>query len=129
MVLNVVPGAPDAEDGPAPRDDVQRRDDLGQDTGVAIGHAGDKRAELHPPGPRSQRPEQGVRLQHRLVRPAQGRQLEEVIHDPHRVEPGFFGRRSQADDMPEQVGRIKSGEVRQLHKVNLGGVHGIRTDR
>ncbi len=83
LVLNLIPGAPNAEDGPAPRDDIQRRDDLGQDTGVAIGHAGDQRAELHPPGQRSQRPEQGVRLQHRLVRPAQGRQLEEVIHDPY----------------------------------------------
>src|SRR5580698_9055369 len=34
FVLNVVPGAPDAEDGPASRDDVQGRDDLGQDARV-----------------------------------------------------------------------------------------------
>ena len=47
-MLDVVPGAADAEDGPAPRDDVERRDDLGQDAGVAVGHAGDERAELHP---------------------------------------------------------------------------------
>jgi hypothetical protein len=47
-VLDVVPGASYAEDGPAPRHNVQRRDDLGQEAGVAICHAGDKGSELDP---------------------------------------------------------------------------------
>ena len=44
-MLDVVPGASDAEDGPPPRDDIERRDDLREDGRVAVGHAGDERAE------------------------------------------------------------------------------------
>ncbi len=55
-MLDVVPRPADTQDGPALRDDVQRRHDLGQDARVAVGDARDKRAELHPLGQRGQRP-------------------------------------------------------------------------
>ena len=48
LVLDVVPGRADAEDGPARADDVERRHDLGQVRRVAVGDAGHHGAEPHP---------------------------------------------------------------------------------
>ena len=68
LVLDVVPGRADAEDGPPAADDVERRHDLGQVGGVAVGDAGDHGAEPHPRGPGRQRAEQGVGVEHGLAR-------------------------------------------------------------
>ena len=115
LVFHVVPGSPDAEDGPALGDDVQRGDDLGQDPRVPVGHPGDQRAQLDPPGAGRQGAEQGVRLQHGLVRSAEGRELEVVVHHPDRAEPRGFGRRGQPGHVFEEVGGVESGEVGELH--------------
>ena len=53
--------------GPAAGDDVEGRDDLGQQPGVAVGDPGDERPELHPAGAGGQGAEQRVRLEHRLI--------------------------------------------------------------
>ena len=47
-MLDVVPGRPDAEDGPARADDVEGGDDLGQVRRVAVGHPGHHGAEPDP---------------------------------------------------------------------------------
>ena len=124
IVLDVVPGAADAENGPTLRDDVERGDDLRQQPRVAVGHAGDERAELDPLGASGQRPEQRVGLEHRLVRTAERGQLEEVVHDPDRVETGLLGGHRTVGHRLEQVGvRHAEGEVGQLQAESR---HGLR---
>ena len=56
-VLDVVPRGADAEDGPAVRDHVERRDHLGEECRIAIRDSGDECAELYPLGTRGQSPE------------------------------------------------------------------------
>jgi len=107
LVLDVVPGTPDSEHGAAAGDDVQRRDDLGEDAGVAVGHPGDQSAELDSLGTRGQGSQQRVCLQHWLVGTAHGRQLEEVVHHPHRVEPGLFRGHGELGNVVEHIGRLK----------------------
>ena len=51
----------------------------------------------------------------RLIRPAERRKLQEVVHDPDRVEAGVFRRRGQAGDRLEQVRRVEAGEIGQLN--------------
>ena len=96
VVLGLVPRGADAEDGAALGDDVERRDDLGEQRRVAVRHAGDERAELHALGARGECAEQGVRLEDRFVGPAERRQLPEVVHHPHRLEAARFGGRARA---------------------------------
>src|SRR5262249_10519867 len=59
--------------------------------------------------------EQRVRLEHGLVRPAEGWELEQMIHDPDGGEAAFLPRRRQLDDASEEL-RVgdAEGEVRQL---------------
>jgi len=45
VVFQREPSGADAELSPPPRDDVERREGLGQDSGVAVGVAGDQRAQ------------------------------------------------------------------------------------
>ena len=99
------------------RDHVERRDDLGEDRGIAVGDAGDERAELDALGARRERAEQRVGLEHLVVGRAEQGQLVEVVHHHHGVEAGL-PRRSTAivADSFEEVcrGDAGIGEVRDL---------------
>ena len=115
LVLHVVPGRPDAEDGPSRADDVERRHDLGQVGRVAVGDAGDHGAEPHPRRLRRQGTEQGVGVEHRLTRPAHRGQLVEVVHHPDRVVAGLLRRGRHGDHPVEEDTRgLVGGEVGDL---------------
>ena len=103
LVLHVVPGRTEAEDGAPAADDVERRDDLGQMRRVAIGHAGHHGAQADARGPGRQRAEQRVRIEHRRARAAHRRQLVEVVHHPDRVEPGVLRRRCHRHHAVEEA--------------------------
>ena len=95
--------------------DVQRGDGLGQQRRVAVGVAGDQRAQLHALGRRRQRAERGVGLQHRLVRGAEAGQLIEVVHHEDGVEAGGLGFLRLRDDGREEFGDAGAvGEVGDL---------------
>ena len=83
-------------------DDVERRHDLGQVRRVAVRHAGHHGAQPHPRGPGGQRTEQGVGVEHGLGGAAQGWQLVEVVHHPHRVEAGVLRCGRHCDDAVEE---------------------------
>ncbi len=94
-VLLLVPGRADAEDRATRRDDVERRHDLREQRRIAIGDAGDERAETDVRRTRGEGPEQGVPLEHRVRRRAHHGDLVEVVHHPDRVESGAL--RGQSD--------------------------------
>ena len=108
LVFELEPAGADAEDRPAAADHVQRRDGLGEQRRVAVGIAGDQRRQLDVLGRARQRPERGVRLEHRLVWFAQRWQLVEVVHHQDRVEAcglgllglRLHGRKSSATGVP-----------------------------
>jgi hypothetical protein len=79
-VLALVPGRADTERRAAAGEHVERGDDLGQQAGVAIGHTGDERAELHRGGARGEEAQRRVRLQHRVLGAAVVLHLEVVVH-------------------------------------------------
>ena len=114
VVLLLVPRGADAEDGAAVRDHVERRDDLGEQRGVAVRDAGDERAELHAFGARGERAEQRVRLEDRLVGPAERGQLPEVVHHPHRLEPARLGRDRVRAHVVEHRRRSNRRRARKL---------------
>ena len=66
-LLPLVPGRADAQPGPAAGQHVQRGDDLRQQPGMPVHHAGDEHPERHPLGLRGDVAERRVRLQHRLL--------------------------------------------------------------
>ena len=90
-VLLLVPRRPDAEPGPAAREDVERRHGLEQEAGVAVGHPRHEGAELDPLGDRRRVGERRVALEHVQLGRADHRDLEEVVHDPQRGEPRCLG--------------------------------------
>src|SRR5205807_678870 len=104
LVLGVVPGSPDAEDGPGPADDVEGRHNLGDQCRVAVGHAGDEGAELHGAGLCGQRAEKRVPLEHGLAGATQRREVPEVVHDPERAEPGSLTGLGPSHDLAEHLG-------------------------
>src|SRR5215213_9238797 len=75
-MLPVVPRGPYAEHRAAPREHVQRRDDLREQPGMAVCRPGDQQAEPHLTGVPRQVPEGRVALEHRLRRPAKVLHLE-----------------------------------------------------
>ena len=116
FVLDVEPGGADAEERSSARDDVQRGDDLGEDGGVPVGHAGDQGAELHGVRAGRQRTEEGVGLEHLELRRAHHGQLVEVVHHHDGVGAGVLGGDGHGRHLLEEVARfrVRVGEVRDL---------------
>ena len=115
LVLDVVPGRPDPEDRPPRTDDVEGGDDLGQVRRVAVRHPGHHGAEPDPRGQRGRARRAACRSRASAGRAAQGRELVEVVHHPHRVEAGVLGRGRRGDDPVEEGGGcVAGGEVGDL---------------
>ena len=114
-MLELEPAGADAEDRAARAHHVERRDRLGQQRRVAVGVAGHQGSELHAFGRGGQRAEGGVRLEHRLVRGSETRQLIEVVHHEDGVEAGGLGLLGLRDDGGEELGDTGAvGEVGDL---------------
>ena len=93
----------------------QNCDRLEQDAGVAVGDAGDHRAQIDPPGRRGREAERGVGLEHLVLGRPDHLDLEEVVHDPEAREPGVLGvARDPRERGTETVGRAGPGEVGDL---------------
>ena len=124
-MLDVVPSGADAENGAARGDDVEGGDLFGQQSWVAVGHAGDERAERDLVRTSRQGAEERVALEHLVVRAAQAGQLVEVVHHPQRREAAVVGGRGHGRHVLEQavVGH-RERELRQLQSV---GRHHWRT--
>ena len=132
-MLELEPAGADAELGAALRHDVEGGDGLRQKCRVAIRVAGDECAESDGAGVLGERGEQRVALDHVVARVAEHRQLVEVVHHEHRVEPGSFGGDGLCGHHIEQLGRTDAGmgEVGDLvadagHGSLLGEVRIVR---
>ncbi len=125
-MLVLVPSRADPKDRPPAGDDVQGGDLLGEQGGVAVGHAGDHRAEADLARPRGDPAEQRVGLEHRVCPRADVCDLVEVIHHPHRVEARLLGRSGDVGDPLEEiaVGDSSVGEARDL-KAEAGDAHHV----
>jgi hypothetical protein len=115
QVLPLEPGGADAQPGASAGEDIQGGDLLHQDAGMAIGHACHQRAE---PGARcvaGYEREGGVGLEHvQLYRP-DGRDLEEVVHDPDGAVADVVRRASDLGQPRAEIGRSAGpGEVGDL---------------
>ena len=104
--LVLVPGGPDAEPGPAARQDVERRRGLDPQARVAVVDATDHQAEPRALRVRGHEPERGPALEHRLLDLADAPDLEEMVHDPDRIEADVVG---LADDARRGSGRSPRG--------------------
>ena len=118
-VLALVPRRADAELGPAARHDVERRHRLGQQPGMAVGHAGDEQAQPQPLGAAGDEAERGVALEHRVLGRRHPVHLEEVVHERQRADadglgPLRRGRRRRARCRP---GRRPSRSARRGDRV------------
>ena len=76
--------------------------DLGHQRRVAVGHAADQQAEVDRRGPRGERGEHRVALEHVVLRRADRRDLVEVVHHRDRAEAGVLGGRGDLDELLEQ---------------------------
>src|SRR5205807_8219037 len=77
LVLLLVPGGTDPQDGSSPADDVEGRHHLGDERRVAVGHPGDQRAQLHRARLGRQGTEERISLEHRLAGASQRGELPE----------------------------------------------------
>jgi hypothetical protein len=129
MMLAVVPGGADAEERPSLAQHVEGRRDLGQKSGVPVGHARDDRSQLHPLGFRGEIAERRVALEHRVVCGLEALHLEEVVHDREPgCSPGFRGRRGLRDGRCQCLGIAGQREIEEVeseaHTATLRAVGG-----
>jgi hypothetical protein len=96
VTLLFVPGRPDAQVGPAAAQDVERRRRLGPESGLAVVHAADHQPERRVSGMCGHVAEGRPAFEHRVLGRADAPDLEEVVHDPERVEAGRVGRLDDA---------------------------------
>ena len=94
-VLVGEPGQAEAAHRAAAGQHVEGRDDLPEVRDVAVGDAGDQRAEPDRLGAGREVRQRGPALQHVVERPADLRDLPEVVHHVDRVEAGQLGRRGR----------------------------------
>ena len=106
VVFRFEPGRADAEYGPAAGQDVERGHLFGQESGIAVGHPGHHGTQTGPRGPGGQATEECVGLEHRFVDAADTRDLEEVVHHPHRIEADRLGRGDDRHHLFEQPSAI-----------------------
>ena len=102
-VLLLVPGGADAEDRPATRQHVQRRDLLGEHRRIAVRDAGHERAQADRRGLAGQRGEDRPALEHRLGGRAHALDLVEVVHHGDELEAGRLGGLRLLDDAVEEA--------------------------
>jgi hypothetical protein len=104
-VLLLEPAGADAAHRPAAGEDVERRDDASQVRHVAVGDARDERTEPRPRRASREEAECRHRLRQVLPRPADLRDLADVVHQPDRLETGLLrlGR-----DLPEPVAQRRA---------------------
>ena len=112
VVLQLEPPGADAEYRAALADHVQRGDRLREQCRVAVGVAGDERAELDALGRRRERAQGGVGLEHRLVGGAEAGQLIEVVHHEDGVVARGFGLLGLRDDGGEEC--LDAGAVGEV---------------
>ena len=89
--LVLVPGGPDAEPRSAAGEDVQRGRGLDPEPRVPVVDAADHEPEPGVLRVRGQEPEGGHAFEHRLLGLADAADLEEVVHDPDRIEAHVVG--------------------------------------
>ena len=106
----------DAEGGTAARDVVKGCDGLGEQRGMPVGIAGDERREANGLGVLRERGQDGVALEHRLVRCPDSGQLVEVIHHENSVEPRLLRCFRLVNHIAKDVCVVDAGvgEVRDL---------------
>jgi pimeloyl-ACP methyl ester carboxylesterase len=113
--LLLVPGGADAEPGAPIREDIEGRDDLGEQTRLPVDRSGDQGEQLRPPGVGGQVAERRVSLKHGVLGGANPADLEKVVHDGHHVESalvGGAGRPGQVLGQRRRAARV--GEVWNL---------------
>src|SRR5437868_5990933 len=104
MVLTLVPRRPDAEERATSREDVEGRYLLDEQARMAIGHAGYERPEPQPAGVRRRVTQRRVRLQHVPFGRADGRNLEEVVHDGHVAEASLISGAGKLGEIRAEFG-------------------------
>ena len=114
--LLLVPGGADAQPRPAAGQDVERRRALTHSAGLAVVDAADHAARAGPGVEwAAMKPSVGPALEHRLLGPPDAADLEEVVHDPDRVEARLVG---VADDpgegRPDRLGAARPRERADL---------------
>src|SRR4051794_24603485 len=113
--LILVPGGPDTEPCAPTGQDVEGGGRLDPESRVPVVDATDHQSEARAGRVRSHEPERRPAFEHRLFRPAVAPDLEEMVHDPDRIEAGVVGR---ADDVRE--GRTdRFGAARPRERVDL----------
>ncbi len=123
-MLAFVPSGADAELAPAVRQQVEGRDGLGEEPGVAVRHAGDEQPEPDRLGVRGEEPEGRVALHHRFGRGRQRFHLEPVVHDADVGEAGFLRRVADrgegGTDRGGAAGEVPGDDVQSdLHAVSF----------
>ena len=110
--LLLVPGGADASQARPPDSTSSVVVALIQSPGCAVVDAADHEAEPRPLRVRGHEPERRQALEHRLLGAADAPDLEEVVHDPDRVEAGLVG---VADDAGERGadGLVPPGQVNE----------------
>src|SRR3954454_7254422 len=117
----LVPGGPDAEPRAAARQDVEGRRSLHPESGVPVVHAADHETESRARRVRGHEPERRPAFEHRFFRPAVAPDLEEMVHDPDRIEAGVVGRpddfrEGQADGLGAARPRERVDLEAELHR-------------
>ena len=113
--LLLVPRRADAEPRPAAGQHVERSDDLREDPGVAVGHAGDQGQQFGPRRVRGQVAERGVGLEHLVIDRADRLDLEEVVHHGEELEAGVVRGAGHGSQVRPEPGRAaRRGEVWDL---------------
>ena len=91
-----VPRRADAEPGAAAGQHVERRRRLDPEPGCAIRDGTDHQPQARALRVAGHEAERGHALEHRLLELAHAADLEQVVHDPDRVEAGIVGRAADA---------------------------------
>ena len=110
-----VPGRTDPEPGPTAGQDVERGRGLHPQARRAVVDAPDHEADARPLGVGGNEAERGLALEHRRLGRAAAANLEEVVHDPDRVEADVVGSARHARQRRTDGGRAAGpGEVVDL---------------
>ena len=111
----LVPRRADPEHGPAAGEHVERRDRLCEDSRVPVHDAGDHGDEARLLGVGGEIPERRVGLEHVVIGWAKRSDLEEMVHDPDRIEPASVrGPSNRRDVVRESLGTARPREVVDL---------------
>src|SRR3954471_14683888 len=123
--LLLVPRRPDAEPRPAAGQHVERRRRLGPQPGLAVMDAADHQPEPGATGVRGEEAKRCPALEHRIRGRPDAADLEEVVHDPDRIEAGVVGGtsdpRERRCDRLRATGPIERWDLQtDLHRRRVG---------